>query len=254
MLPASTRLMESLFEPVRFFTLSHPLFEAWKHQALTKGTLMKKLTHLIAVMVVLASSLMMTPQTVSAISIEPYIPIAAPVVTGSVDVNFITALDGHCEGEPTGAVVSIENNTTTNRWVAASFDVDIDGIVEAWQPVGAPTHFELLAPGDHASYGFSAPAGSFVALISVYVAEHSYDADDALQEGADFTRSIHKYCPDSDPVTPGNTPEDTPEETPEDKPEDTPEETPEDTPEETPEEIEESEVDEAVPGSPLFTG
>jgi len=37
MLPASTRLMESLFEPVRFFTLSHPLFEAWKHQALTKG-------------------------------------------------------------------------------------------------------------------------------------------------------------------------------------------------------------------------
>ena len=200
---------------------------------------MKKLTHLITVMVVLASSLMMTPQTVSAISIEPYIPIAAPVVTGSVDVNFITALDGHCEGEPTGAVVSIENNTTTNRWVAASFDVGFDGIVEAWQPVGAPTIFELLAPGDHAIYGFSAPAGSFGALISVYVAEHSYDADNALREGADFTRFIRKYCPDPDPITPGNTPEDTPE----DKPEDT-----------TTEEVEESEVDEALPGSPLFTG
>jgi len=202
-------------------------------------------------MVVLASSLMMTPQTVSAISIEPYIPIAAPVVTGSVDVNFITALDGHCEGEPTGAVVSIENNTTTNRWVAASFDVGFDGIVEAWQPVGAPTIFELLAPGDHAIYGFSAPAGSFGALISVYVAEHSYDADNALREGADFTRFIRKYCPDPDPITPGNTPEDTPEDKPEDTPEDTPEDKPEDT---TTEEVEESEVDEALPGSPLFTG
>ncbi|MDE0928338.1 MAG: hypothetical protein OSA06_06215 [Acidimicrobiales bacterium] len=212
---------------------------------------MKKLTHLITVMVVLASSLMMTPQTVSAISIEPYIPIAAPVVTGSVDVNFITALDGHCEGEPTGAVVSIENNTTTNRWVAASFDVGFDGIVEAWQPVGAPTIFELLAPGDHAIYGFSAPAGSFGALISVYVAEHSYDADNALREGADFTRFIRKYCPDPDPITPGNTPEDTPEDKPEDTPEDTPEDKPEDT---TTEEVEESEVDEALPGSPLFTG
>jgi len=173
----------------------------------------------------------------------PDIPDFSP---GSFDIEFTSDFETHCDADDGTFTFSFENNytgagiTAAERWVAISVE-DNDGI--SWAPAGAPTptfgHFE---EGDGDSFTLDALPGSYQVTVTFYLSLIEVDPADAetvvANSGAFWQDTVSVDCTPDEPVETTEVTEE-----------------PAETPEETPaEEVEESEVDEAIEGSPLFTG
>jgi len=218
---------------------------------------MKKQLRILAIILVAALSLSTggTAHARPAIDTDTFVPdgivIGDPgpdfpdVDLGSFDIELTSDFETHCDADDGTFTFSFENNytgagiTAAERWVAISVE-DNDGI--SWAPAGAPTptfgHFE---EGDGDSFTLDALPGSYEATVTFYLSFRAVSTPDA---GA----LIDEMIADDEVFWQGTVSVDC---SP-DEPVETTEEVEE--PVETTEEVEESEVDEAIEGSPLFTG
>ncbi|MDE0928339.1 MAG: hypothetical protein OSA06_06220 [Acidimicrobiales bacterium] len=218
---------------------------------------MKKQLRILAIILVAALSLSTggSAHARPAIDTDSFVPdgivIGDPgpdfpdVDLGSFDIELTSDFETHCDADDGTFTVSFMNNytgegfTAADRWVAISVE-DNDGI--GWAPSdGSTPSFGKFEEGDGFSFTPDALPGSYQATVTFYLSLREVDLPDA---GA----LIDEMIADDEVFWQGTVSVDC---SP-DEPVETTEEVEE--PVETTEEVEESEVDEAIEGSPLFTG
>ncbi|MEO2166417.1 MAG: hypothetical protein ABGX61_09580 [Acidimicrobiales bacterium] len=211
---------------------------------------MKKQLRILAIILVAALSLSTggTAHARPAIDTDTFVPdgivIEDPrpdfsdVDLGSFDIELTSDFETHCDADDGTFTFSGINNytgegiTAADRWVAISVE---DGEGTVWAPAGQPVPvFFHTENGDSGSTTVDASPGSYEATVTFYLSFRAVSTPDA---GA----LIDEMIADDEVFWQGTVSVDC-----------SPEEVEEPT--ETPEEVEESEVDEAIEGSPLFTG
>jgi hypothetical protein len=218
---------------------------------------MKKLIHTLTALAIVASSLLIASNTASAMP------------TGSIDTIIYADIDNHCSGSSSITVKSVNNLPPVpgnERWARAELAmVDSTGLTVLLAPGPSPTHVDQFFPGDSFTHVFYPPPGDLY-MVAAFFVYSSPSATDGLTIPAEMFEHFGITCGDDDGDDGGDTTDggddggDTTDggddggDTTDDG--DDGGDTTEDgeTTETHSGEVKESEVDEAVVGSPLFTG
>ena len=157
---------------------------------------MKKITRLVSVIVIAASTFFVSSNVASAGMVSE------PEPSSDYDVSIVTVLDNHCYKN--GLVfVDIENNNPTHLkmapesiWVKVQLEIfsSDDGAYTEYRPGPTTSDTEEVPAGDSVSYGFIAPEGSFFGVVRVYVAESSFERPDLVS-----IKRMLITCDDDDP-------------------------------------------------------
>jgi len=215
---------------------------------------MKKLIHTLTALAIVASSLLIASNTASAMP------------TGSIDTIIYADIDNHCSGSSSITVKSVNNLPPVpgnERWARAELAmVDSTGLTVLLAPGPSPTHVDQFFPGDSFTHVFYPPPGDLYMVAAFFVYSSPSAADDQTIPAEMFEHfGITCGGDDGDDTTDGGDDGGDTTDGGDDGGDTTDDgddggDTTEDgeTTETHSGEVKESEVDEAVVGSPLFTG
>jgi len=150
---------------------------------------MKKLIHTLTALAIVASSLLIASNTASAMP------------TGSIDTIIYADIDNHCSGSSSITVKSVNNLPPVpgnERWARAELAmVDSTGLTVLLAPGPSPTHVDQFFPGDSFTHVFYPPPGDLY-MVAAFFVYSSPSATDGLTIPAEMFEHFGITCGDDD--------------------------------------------------------